>query len=401
MASPRRVKLAFEYGLLDERQFEAVRRLAGEEGDPWQWLLDRGWIGPEQASYIERIAGSIDFVHDTIEGYEIGSRIGNGGMGIIYRATHPEHGEAAIKVLARRPDIDDELRARFSREIHALQELDHPHIITYRGSGAIDGHPYLIMDYINGISLQEWIDEVGQVDEREGRVLLRQLADAMRYAWSNGFVHRDIKPSNILLDAPREGHGEPFRAVLCDFGVVKYRDDSAGFETAQRMAVGTPQYMSPEQARGKGGIDTRDDIYALGATLTCAMLGRNLYRAPSTTRLLISKVQQEPDFSQLMRCGCSSGFASLLADMQRLAIDERLNDWRAVSDRLEALSPLPEMPFDPRRGSRRWHRHPSGRAPPEESVQASSGTGLSLGTIMIFGMLVVLAITLLVIAMSD
>src|SRR5690606_1439539 len=112
----------------------------------------------------------------------------------------------------------------------------------------IDGRPYLLMELVAGPSLKECLKQGGGITDYEARVLLRQMAEALRHAWDNGFTHRDVKPANIVIDVPRSGHREPFCAKLCDFGLAKFREDIAGHQsdlTRQGVAVGTPHYMSP------------------------------------------------------------------------------------------------------------------------------------------------------------
>jgi tetratricopeptide (TPR) repeat protein len=204
--------------------------------------------------------------------YAVEAELGRGGMGVVFRAVDLElRRTVALKIL--RPAADDAgTRARLLREARALAQLRHPNIIQIHSVEQTASElPYLVMEYVDGPSLSEGVD-----DERVAAALIAAAADGVQAAHDAGFIHRDVKPSNVLLLTPGSRTGSdasaPSRSGLChpaipkitDFGLVRASDASA---TASSTLAGTPSYMSPEQISAPDTVDTRADVYGLGATL--------------------------------------------------------------------------------------------------------------------------------------
>jgi len=192
--------------------------------------------------------------------YRIERELGRGGMATVYLAEDlRHHRRVAIKVL------DPEVAAaigpeRFLREIETVARLTHPHILPLFDSGQADGLLFYAMPYVEGESLRERLKREKQLPLEDALKIAREVADALSYAHSRGLVHRDIKPENILLE---EAH-----AVVADFGIARAVAAAAGEKlTATGIAVGTPAYMSPEQASGGRDLDGRSDLYSLGCVL--------------------------------------------------------------------------------------------------------------------------------------
>lgn len=189
--------------------------------------------------------------------YRLEGSLGAGGMALVYRAHDLKHDRAvALKVL--RPDLAHALgNERFLREIRLTARLDHPHILPLLDSGEAEGFLYYIMPYVEGESLRDRLGRERQLPLDDALQITREVADALSYAHSLGIVHRDIKPENILLA------GEHARVV--DFGIARAVSAAGGGElTETGLVVGTPAYMSPEQAGGERELDGRSDVYALG-----------------------------------------------------------------------------------------------------------------------------------------
>jgi serine/threonine protein kinase len=202
------------------------------------------------------------------EQYEIVRRIGRGGMGAVYLARERALERfVAIKVL--RPDLADHPDAleRFRREARIAAQLSHPGILPLHTFGEVAGLWYFVMAYVRGVSLAERLRVEGRLPSHEALRILTELADALECAHRHGVIHRDIKPANILLDE------ESGRAMLADFGVAKVHGVGDSI-TATGTVVGTPNYMSPEQALGGANVDERSDLFSLGAVGYTMLAGR-------------------------------------------------------------------------------------------------------------------------------
>jgi len=192
--------------------------------------------------------------------YTIERELGVGGMATVYLAKDLKHRrQVAIKVL--RPELAASLGVeRFVREIEIAANLTHPHILPLHDSGEADGFLYYLMPYIEGESLRERLNREGKLSVQEVVRLTDEIAAALSYAHEHGIVHRDIKPENIMLSGGR--------AVVADFGIARAVEVAGGERlTGTGIAVGTPTYMSPEQAMGQADVDARSDVYALGCVV--------------------------------------------------------------------------------------------------------------------------------------
>jgi eukaryotic-like serine/threonine-protein kinase len=192
--------------------------------------------------------------------YTIDRELGQGGMAIVFLAQDQKHHrQVAIKVL--KPELGAALgRERFLREIETAAGLNHPHILPLHDSGEAGGFVYYVIPYIEGESLRERLARERQLGLEDALQIAREVADALSYAHSHNVLHRDIKPENILLSA---GH-----ALVADFGIARAITAAGGDQLTEVGAlVGTPTYMSPEQASGAAQIDGRSDVYSLGCVL--------------------------------------------------------------------------------------------------------------------------------------
>jgi len=196
--------------------------------------------------------------------------IARGGMGVVFEAFDPDlELPVAIKVLHPWSDPEDE--ARFRVEARVIARLQHPSIVRVHALGRAAGRTFLVLDYVDGPSLRQHLEQVRRLDGIQAAEILESLARAVDYAHSRGVVHRDIKPGNVLL--PRVGP-----PTLVDFGLAKDLTRSAAQPLTEHGALlGTPAYMAPEQALGEGGIDPRTDVYGLGATLYRMLTGMHPY----------------------------------------------------------------------------------------------------------------------------
>jgi serine/threonine-protein kinase len=219
--------------------------------------------------------------------YRIVRLLGRGGMGSVYLARDLAlDREVAIKVVktdSSVPEIQDRLR----REARTAARLSHPNIVPLHAFGEVEGMPYFVMGYVRGESLATRLRRDGKLSEEEARRVLADLAEALDHAHRQGVVHRDVKPDNVLLD------DESGRALLTDFGVAKALGRSETL-SAVGSVVGTPSYMSPEQAAGRPDIDGRSDIYALGVMGYAMLTGRLPFEGKTAADVLTKHLTQEP-----------------------------------------------------------------------------------------------------------
>ena len=217
--------------------------------------------------------------------YEITQLLGRGGFGIVLKAFDPALSRVvAIKVLAPHLATSAAARGRFAREARAAAAVVHEHVVAIHAVNSWESLPYLVMPFVAGRSLQERVDSDGPLGVKEVLRIGMQTAQGLAAAHAQGLVHRDVKPSNILLENGVE------RVKLTDFGLARAVDDAS--MTQSGVVAGTPQYMSPEQARGEA-IDHRSDLFSLGSVLYFMCAGHPPFRASSTPAVL-RRVSDDP-----------------------------------------------------------------------------------------------------------
>ena len=222
--------------------------------------------------------------------YELDCEIGRGGMGIVYRAR--DRGlkrQVAIKLLPPELAFRSEIKSRFLREAETAAQLSHPNIVPIYAVHEQAGLVFFVMAYISGDNLAKRLHERGILTIDETRKIMHDVGDALAYAHECGVVHRDIKPDNILLDAVT---GRP---MVTDFGIARAMDGGGDSRlTATGMAIGTPAYMSPEQAAGERDIDGRSDLYSLGILGYQMLTGEPPFTAGSTPAMLVKHISERP-----------------------------------------------------------------------------------------------------------
>ncbi|HWN69498.1 MAG TPA: serine/threonine-protein kinase, partial [Haliangium sp.] len=203
------------------------------------------------------------------------SKLAEGGMGAVYLATHELMGrEVAIKVLLPRMSTERDVIQRFFNEARATGSLNHPGIVAiFDLDQAEDGRAYIVMERLQGETLQQRLRRVQRLSMAETVDVVKQLASALAAAHGKGVVHRDLKPSNIFLCEDPEIPGRE-RLKILDFGVAKLAQQEGSLVTRAGAFVGTPGYMAPEQCRDSSTVDHRADLYALGCIMYDCLCGR-------------------------------------------------------------------------------------------------------------------------------
>jgi tRNA A-37 threonylcarbamoyl transferase component Bud32 len=264
------------------------------------------------------------------EGYELQNELGRGGFAFVYAAL--DRGlkrEVAVKAL--RPELYDAegVRERFRREAEAVARLRHPHIVPIYAVGEAAGIAYFIMPRIAGESLRARLEREPRLPIAEVRRVLREAAEALAAAHRAGIVHRDIKPDNVLLDGAEQ------RVLLTDFGIAKALDADTRGLTQTGTVVGTPQYMSPEQASGERQIDHRSDLYSLGVVGYQMLTGEVPFDGHTVAAILVKQVAEAAPTVTRRRPDCPGDLAAAIARCLAKAPEGR---WASAEDLLRALT---------------------------------------------------------------
>jgi len=233
------------------------------------------------------------FTASIADRYHIERELGSGGMATVYLAEDlRHHRRVAIKLL------HEELGAavgldRFQKEIELTARLQHPHILPLFDSGGADGRLYYVMPVVDGESLRQRLDRERQLPLDDALRIATEVADALHYAHRHGVVHRDVKPENILL---HDGH-----AVVADFGIALAVEAAGDRLTQTGISLGTPAYMSPEQASGERVIDAQSDIYALGAVTYEMLAGTPPHTGPTAQATIARVLTERPTPLSVLR----------------------------------------------------------------------------------------------------
>jgi serine/threonine-protein kinase len=246
---------------------------------------------PHDTSLVSRLGKALG------ESYTIEGEIGRGGMGVVYRARDERlQRRVAIKVLPPELAFQDEIRQRFMREAQTAARLSHPHIVPIHGVDEGGGLVYFVMGLVDGESLGARIKRRGHLPSEEVRRIMKETADALSAAHAFSVVHRDIKPDNILLEGTRG------RVMVTDFGIAKALSGGSGATlTGAGVAIGTPAYMSPEQAAGEREIDGRSDVYSLGIVAYQMVTGELPFQAPTVAGILMKQITEPAPMVSLKR----------------------------------------------------------------------------------------------------
>ena len=305
------------------------------------------------------------------ERYQILRCIGQGGMGRVYLARHTEVSRHfAIKILFGAVAASDKARRRFRQEAEAASRLDHPNLVPVIDYGTWDGQPFLVMDYVKGISLADLIDREAPMAPARVIALARPLAAGLQHAHERGLVHRDFKPSNVVV--ARDGDEEVPR--ILDFGLAIVADTDDHRLTTEGLVLGTPAFMSPEQACGEP-IDQRTDLFALGLQMYKMLAGKHPFEGTPASIARQNLAAAVPPFRK--RAPDVHVPSGLEAVVFRLLEKEPENRYSTAGDVIAALDALA--------GSRRRATHRPEVSDPPPSRRRRQPLAVLLATGLAFG----------------
>lgn len=254
-------------------------------------LVRKGYLDERQLAELDVALGARPAI--SIPGYEIIEKIAEGGMGAVYRAHQTSMDRAvAIKLLLPRFAADDSSRERLIREARAVAKLSHPNVVAGIDAGESGGVCYFIMEFIDGLPMDQVLRERGPLPWREATAIARQVAAALEHAELHGIVHRDVKPGNILL--LKDG-----QAKLADLGLARVSGSEESHLTQSGMIVGSPAYLSPEQAAADPVLDIRSDLFSLGLTLFELITGERAYVGSNPMSVLTALLTRDVAIDKL------------------------------------------------------------------------------------------------------
>ena len=278
-----------------------------------------------------------DLIGKTIGGYEILDKLGQGGMASVYRARQTSMNRiVALKILPRHLSRDDTYLQRFEREVNIVSQLEHRNIVPVHDYGEHEGQPYIAMRLMEAGSVDEMLNK-GLVEIDKALNILRQIAPALDYAHSKNVLHRDLKPSNILID-------DDGGAYITDFGIARILGTGSSTITTQGV-VGTPSYMSPEQAQGKK-LDGRSDIYSLGVMLFEMLTGRRPFEADTPYGVAVKQVTTEPPSPRAINPQMSGAIEQVILKALKKKEDNRYQSAAKLVESLQAAIDNPDSMHD-------------------------------------------------------
>jgi hypothetical protein len=266
--------------------------------------------------------------------YVVDHKVGEGGFGAVYRATHPVIGKAvAVKVLGGQFSANPQMVSRFVAEARSVNQIRHKSIVDIFAFGQLpDGRQYYVMELLEGLPLDKYVERKGRLPVEEAVPLLRQVARALDAAHAQGIVHRDMKPENVFVLFDDEGKAS---AKILDFGIAKlFGDTPLGHKTRTGTPIGTPYFMSPEQCRGKD-VDHRTDIYSFGVMTHQVLTGALPFDGDSLMDLMLKHTSEPPPPASKVRPDLPPGMDRPLARMMAKEPSERP---QSLSEAIEDLA---------------------------------------------------------------
>jgi serine/threonine protein kinase len=275
-------------------------------------LVSAGLLTPFQARRLAEGEGAGLVVGQ----YRILEELGRGGFGQVYKALHVVMERVvAVKVIAPELVEEDRARALFKREVKAATQLYHPNIVMAYDANEDEGLLFLVMEFIDGCDLETLVRRQGPLPISVACELMRQAGAALQYAHERGMVHRDVKPANLLIPRPPAPPGTSVAVKVADFGLARLHSSMNGNTLLSRNEgsfLGTPDYVSPEQALDSSAVDIRSDLYSLGCTFYYALAGRKPFRGGTVFETLLKHREEDPEPLEALRPEVPAGLAAVV-----------------------------------------------------------------------------------------
>lgn len=291
-------------------------------------LVRRGYVTPDQLAAINASIGRGRT--DIIPGFEILEKIGQGGMGTVYKARQISMDRTvAVKILLPSFAHENNAVERFLREAKMIGQLRHPNLTAGIDAGYQNGVYYCVMEFVEGYTLAKLLENRRPLTWTDALQIARQITSVLKYAEHLGIVHRDIKPENIIID--KSG-----TAKLMDLGLAKLVEGASKTTSLTKtgLIVGTPAYVSPEQAEGHSELDIRSDIYSLGLTMFEMLTGQTAFDAATPIALLAQRFQQTPKYALMERVGAP---LSVIAIVKKMTERDKGRRFQSCGELLQAL----------------------------------------------------------------
>lgn len=339
-------------------------------------LIDLGWVTPWHIEHLR--AGRSNFF---LGRYKLLDQIGSGGMGAVFRAEQVGlHRIVALKLLAGEVGKDPGVLKRFHQEIQAVAAVDHPNVVAAFDADSVGDTHFLVMEYVAGKSLAEMLVERGPAPIGWACECIRQVAEGLQHAWERGLVHRDIKPSNLLVIPERTGSSANLAVTsaapgptikILDLGlarVISEQGDDQGL-TRTGQVLGTPDYISPEQAADTRKADIRSDLFSLGVTFHRLLTGELPFSGHSVMEKLMARATQTPPSVRAVRPEVPSEVAAIVLKLMERDPAQRFQTPREVA---RAVAPFCRDVSTTAWSKRDFERAPEGPGQPEEENEAST-----------------------------
>jgi len=333
------LELAVVQGLLTPQQADAMTRLAADSGASLPTVcIEQGVLRPVQVDVIQGLAESDNLA----PGYQVIDLLGYGGLGIVYRANQPKLDRlVALKTIPIHRIENPSVMGRFQQEALAVGRLKHPNIVAAYDYGTQGDRLYLAMELVEGTDLDALINQSGPLSASVAWALAHQTAAGLAHAAQHKLVHRDIKPGNLLLTKPPAGYplppGVPLLKIT-DFGLVQLEtpDTEGSRLTLGGTSLGTPHYMAPEQV-ADAHVDSRADIYALGATVFHMLVGEPPFSGKTMGQVLAAKLKGDRRWVDKLPAGTHPQTLQLLQEMLAHDPQHRVGDYTKLLNRIQRV----------------------------------------------------------------